>query len=81
MEPGMADDNKPERPAIAMQPVKSSALEEVGYDEASSTLAVKFKHGATHYHAGVPQELFHQLLTAPSIGSFYSSSIRGKFKP
>jgi len=67
-------------PAIAMQPVKSSNLQAVGYDEASSTLAVQFKNGTTYRYRGVPAEVFQQLLTAASAGSFFSSSIRGQYE-
>lgn len=73
-------EEKPAAPAIAMQPVKSSNLEAVGYDEATATLAVQFKNGATWHYPGVPLDVFQQMLGAPSIGSFYATAIRGTYE-
>lgn len=72
-------DQQQDRQVIPLQPVKSSNLDAVGYDNTTSTLAVKFKNGSEYHYAGVPAELFEQLLAAPSVGSFYGSAIRGKF--
>lgn len=76
----MDGEQEREVPAIAMQPVMSSNLEAVGYDDATSTLAVQFKNGSTYRYDAVPLDVFQQLLTAPSVGAFYSSSIRGKYE-
>jgi hypothetical protein len=67
-------------PAIAMQPVKSSNLAAVGYDEATQTLAVQFQRGTTYHYRGVPLDVFQKLLTAPSPGAFYTSSIRSQYQ-
>lgn len=65
--------------AIAMQPCKSSQLAAAGYDEPSQTLAVQFVSGGTYRYAGVPAQVFTELLQAPSIGSYFAHHVRGKF--
>lgn len=63
---------------IQLQPVKSSQIAAVGYDAPSQTLAIQFKSGGTYYYANVPAALYKQLVTAPSIGSFFYRQIKPK---
>ncbi len=58
----------------------SSQVDQVHYDPASQRLQVKF-HGGGHYsYAGVPQQRFDGLLSAPSKGKYLNSTIKGKYK-
>lgn len=57
-----------------MQPVDSSNIESVGYE--NDTLAVKFKSGKTYTYPGVPAELHAQMLQAESVGKFFLSKIK-----
>ena len=59
-------------------PVSSSNLVSVGYEPASETLEVEFRHGVYQYY-NVPQIVYEQLMHAPSIGSFFSTNIRNAF--
>lgn len=65
---------------IEMQPVTSSNIESVGYDAATQTLAVAFKHGGTYHYYEVPQDAVKSLLEAESIGKHFHAEIKGKFK-
>lgn len=62
--------------AIALTPVSSSQIEAIGYDEASKTLAVKFKKGAVYQYQNVPAELYKQFSKAESLGKFFGATIK-----
>ncbi|MBN8749575.1 KTSC domain protein [Xylophilus ampelinus] len=56
--------------------VPSSTIVSIGYDEPSQTLEVEFKQGAVYQYYNVSQELFDQLLQAPSKGQFLHYNIK-----
>jgi hypothetical protein len=58
------------------QPVKSSNVESVGYDQEEKTLEVKFKSGGVYQYAGVQPEMYADLLAAESVGWFVSQVVR-----
>jgi hypothetical protein len=55
----------------------SAAVKAIGHDE--SGLHVTYKTGKTYLHAGVTAEKFHDLLKAPSKGTFLAAHISKKF--
>ena len=60
-------------------PVQSSNLAALGYDAARRVLEVEFREaGSIWQYAGVTPEQFRALLEAPSIGSHFARSIRGR---
>ena len=63
---------------IPLTAVESNHVAAIGYDEASSTLAVTFTRGPGHiYHyPNVSAELYQQFLEAESIGSFFGQHIK-----
>jgi hypothetical protein len=64
-----------------MIPVNSSALRAVGYDAFSKLLAVVFWTSDTTYiHPGVPLSVYLGLMHASSMGAYYNSHIRGRYK-
>jgi hypothetical protein len=66
---------------IALTPCKSSNIQATGYDPATNTLAVQFKHGKKVYHySDVPGDLHKELHKAESIGKFIGAKVVGKFK-
>ena len=58
------------------QPVKSSNVKAVGYDEVKKVLEVEFKSGGIYQYAGVQPEMYTDLLAAESIGRFVSQVVR-----
>ena len=61
--------------------VDSSQIAEVGYNEETSTLGLRFKNksGISEYHyADVPQDLHAGLLTALSVGKFFGEHIKSR---
>ena len=63
-------------PQITLNEVESSQVKAIGYDDATSTLAVTFTRGtgAIYHYPGVSRETFEQFLKAESIGVFAATS-------
>ena len=61
---------------MEMQPVKSSNVKAVGYDEENKTLQVEYKSGGIYQYPGVPPEIYADLLAAESVGRFVSQVVR-----
>ncbi len=65
---------------MQMVPVASSNIANVGYEQANNILAVDFIDGGVYYYIGVPPSLYDAMLTAPSIGKFFASYIKGSYE-
>lgn len=66
-----------------MQPVKSSNIEAIGH--VGTTLTVKFKDtatkkGATWSYHDVPAHIHRDLMASDSVGGYFGSFIKNKFK-
>lgn len=64
---------------IIREPVASSNIVAVGYDEPSQTLEVEFLNGTVYQYYNVELALFEQFMTAPSKGQFLSTYIRNAY--
>ena len=66
------------RPAIDLQPVESSQVRAIGYDAATSTLAVQFTRGegAVYHYPDVLPETHRAFMDAESIGTFFGKHIK-----
>lgn len=69
---------------IELTPCESSQIEAFGYDSSTEILAIRFPgRGATpgtvYHYAGVPADVFHQMVAAESKGKFFGSNIRGRY--
>jgi KTSC domain len=66
---------------IARLPVDSSALLSVGYSKEQHILEVEFrKEGLIYRYLDVPENIFHELLEAPSKTSYYNENVRGHYR-
>ena len=66
---------------IARLPVESSALSSVGYSKARHILEVEFrKEGLIYRYLDVPENVFRELLEAPSKAGYYNENIRGHYQ-
>lgn len=61
------------------EPVQSSNLVSVGFDASSSILEIEFKDGRIYQYFDVPEQVFRDLTSAPSPGSFFHQNVRGQF--
>ncbi len=60
-------------------PVASSNITSIGYDEGSQTLEIEFNNGAIYQYYNVSAALFDQLMQAPSKGQFLHAYIRNAY--
>lgn len=60
-------------------PVPSSNLASVGYDDATQTLEIEFVNGTVYQYYNVAAPLFEQLMQAPSKGQFLNAYIRNAY--
>lgn len=61
------------------QPVKSSRIASVGYEEKTATLEIRFHQACVLRYRGVPPHIYRNFLTVVSKGRFYDGVIKGKF--
>jgi hypothetical protein len=59
-----------------MELVESSSIEAIGYDSASAELHVRFRSGHTYVYTDVPRTAYDGLMTAESIGRYFTHFIR-----
>ncbi len=64
---------------IQMQPVESSNILEVGYDQDGEVLYITFKSGDTYTYDIVPFDVYQSLMDAESIGSYFHKNIRTNY--
>jgi hypothetical protein len=60
-------------------PVSSSNVISIGYDEPSQTLEVEFRGSGIYQYYNVPGSLFEQLGASSSKGQFINAYIRNAF--
>jgi hypothetical protein len=60
--------------------VTSGHIAEIGYDEPTKTLGVRFRSGAEYHYAGVPSGKHAELMSASSKGAFFRGEVDGKHK-
>ena len=62
------------------QPVDSSNLASVGYDEENEILEMEFNHGSIYQYNDVPKEEYDSLMNADSLGSYFYHNIRDDYE-
>jgi hypothetical protein len=61
------------------QPIASTNVLSVGYDEPSQTLEVEFSNGTVYQYYNVGQSVFDSFMQAPSKGQFLNLNIKNAF--
>jgi hypothetical protein len=59
--------------------VNSSNIEAIGYDDDALELHVRFLSGGYYIYHNVPRQIFDDLMSAPSKGSFLNREIKGVY--
>ena len=62
------------------QPVESTNLAKIGYDEARQILAAQFKTGSIYKYEDVPVSVYDGLMAASSKGGYFNAMIAKWFK-
>jgi hypothetical protein len=60
-------------------PVESSNIESIGYDQKAAILEVQFHSGEIYQYASVPESVYKGLFNAQSKGKYFQANIRGKY--
>jgi hypothetical protein len=58
----------------------SSVVAEIGYDKPTQTLRVVFVSGMVYHYKNVPEQIYTDMKTAFSKGTFLNKHIKGKYK-
>lgn len=64
---------------VDMNPVSSSNIESVGYDEANEFVYVRFLNGTLYCYKEVPKFQYEALLTAASVGSYLHRNFKNVY--
>ncbi len=62
------------------QPVNSSNVAEIGYDEPSRILEVLFRNGTLYQYFDVPERDYSELMRASSIGQYLNANVKGRYR-
>ena len=57
----------------------SNQIERIMYDPEKKKLSVKFKNKSTYIYEGVEAHVFGELVSAPSVGSYFAAYIRNNY--
>jgi KTSC domain len=61
------------------KPINAEKIKSVGYDERARILEVEFRDGSVKQYANVSREIHRKLMSASSIGSFFTDNIEEDF--
>jgi hypothetical protein len=61
------------------EPVSSSNIASIGYDESSLTLEIEFIRSGVYEYSDIPPHVYNELLNAPSIGIYFNATIKNKY--
>ena len=61
------------------EPVSSSTIAAIAYDEETGMLEVEFVSGAVYRYCGVHQDVFEDFRAAPSKGRFFNRHIKDAY--
>lgn len=64
---------------MEMHFVDSSNIERVGYDSTSRTLRIEFKSKKAYDYFNVPENVFDELRSASSVGSYHTTNIKNSY--
>jgi hypothetical protein len=64
---------------MEMHFVDSSNIERIGYDSTSSTLRIEFKSNRAYDYFNVPENVFNELRSASSVGSYHGKNIKNSY--
>lgn len=61
------------------EPVSSSNIASIGYEESSLTLEIEFLKSGVYEYSDIPPHVYTELITAPSIGIYFNTNIKNKY--
>ena len=67
------------RSEIDREPVKSTSVASVGYNDLSGTLEIEFRNGSVYRYYDVPEQIYRDLIAASSLGRFINKKVKPYF--
>lgn len=61
-------------------PIVSSTIRSAGYDHQTMTMEVAFMNESVYQYFDVPEHIFQGLLTAPSAGIYFNTTVKGAYR-
>ena len=58
------------------EPVTSSNISSVGYDESTQTLEIEFTSGTVYQYFGVAPKIYKEIMSADSPGKYFNENIK-----
>lgn len=68
------------RISMERNPVSSSSIVSIGYDESAATLEIEFSNGAVYQYFDVPPAVYRELMAASSLGQYLAQQIKGSYR-
>jgi hypothetical protein len=65
---------------MEVEPVDSSVIAGVGYDDDTAILEVRFHNGRVYHYFQVPRSQYLALMATKSIGSYFNRVIRVRYR-
>jgi hypothetical protein len=65
--------------ALLRQPLNSSAISLVEYDDETQELTVTFANGQSYDLTGVPPDMYEGLINASSAGKYFNTYLKGQY--
>jgi len=62
------------------QPVQSSNLRSIGYDQNTNTIEIEFNDGGIYQYFNVPESIYLALMEAVSKGTYFHDNIKQRYK-
>jgi hypothetical protein len=62
------------------QPVSSSNIASIGYDEPTQLLEVEYLNGGLYHYFNVPSVVHDALMAAPSHGTYLNAYVKGQYQ-
>lgn len=62
------------------QPVSSSTIRSVGYDEISAVLEIEFRSGGIYQYSSMPRSIYLALMAASSKGGYHARHIKRRYR-
>jgi hypothetical protein len=59
--------------------VSSSNIKSIGYESNSKTLEIEFRDGGIYQYFNVTSNIYEELISTPSIGSFFHKYIKENY--
>ena len=56
--------------------VSSSTVAAIGYDSQNQILEIEFRDASLYQYSGVPENVYHAMMSAPSHGEFLNAEIK-----